>query len=267
VTLKITLAGATGWVGKSLAAAIHTSPDLELTGAIAPRHAQQNLGTILNIPDLNLIIAPSTTEAISKTPSHIFVDFTTPSTVKQNVLTAISHGLHVIIGTSGLAEQDYDAIDKAAQQHKVGVIAAGNFSLTAALMKKFATVAAQLIPEWEIIDYASARKPDAPSGTARELAEALSHVRKPITQISVEQTFGIKETRGGEINATRVHSIRLPGYTLSTEAIFGMPDEKLTLRHDAGSSPLPYVQGVLLAIRKVSSTVGLTRGLDNLLQF
>ncbi len=54
-------------------------------------------------------------------------------------------------------------------------------------------------------------------------------------------------------------------YTLSEEIIFGMPDQKLTLRHDAGSSARPYVDGALLAIRKVNTLVSVHRGLDHVL--
>jgi len=44
-----------------------------------------------------------------------------------------------------------------------------------------------------------------------------------------------------------------------------MPDQKRTLRHDSGSSAQSYVDGALLAIRKVSSFVGLRCGLDSVL--
>jgi 4-hydroxy-tetrahydrodipicolinate reductase len=47
--------------------------------------------------------------------------------------------------------------------------------------------------------------------------------------------------------------------------IFALPDERLTIRHDAGSSAAPYVAGTLLAVRRVVGRVGLTRGLDTLL--
>ncbi|TJW57799.1 MAG: 4-hydroxy-tetrahydrodipicolinate reductase, partial [Mesorhizobium sp.] len=60
--------------------------------------------------------------------------------------------------------------------NRVGVVAAGNFSITATLMKRFALMAAKYVPDVEVIDYASARKPDAPSGTARELAEGANRV-------------------------------------------------------------------------------------------
>jgi 4-hydroxy-tetrahydrodipicolinate reductase len=52
---------------------------------------------------------------------------------------------------------------------------------------------------------------------------------------------------------------------LSCEAIFGLPGERLTIRHDAGSSAEPYVGGTLLAARRVGTITGLVRGLDTLL--
>jgi 4-hydroxy-tetrahydrodipicolinate reductase len=52
---------------------------------------------------------------------------------------------------------------------------------------------------------------------------------------------------------------------VSTEVVFGLPDERLSIRHDAGSTPTPYVGGTLVAIRAVVGRAGLTRGLDTLL--
>src|SRR6185369_13679531 len=104
--------------------------------------------------------------------------------------------------------------------------------------------------------------PDAPSGTARELANRLGAVRRPDSPLPIEQTVGLREARGAEIAGTRIHSVRLPGFVLGAEVIFGMPDQTLTLRHNAGTSAKPYVDGALLAIRKVSSLTGVHRGLD-----
>jgi 4-hydroxy-tetrahydrodipicolinate reductase len=81
----------------------------------------------------------------------------------------------------------------------------------------------------------------------------------------LDQIQGPVETRGARLGGSQVHSIRLPGYTISTEIIFGMPDQTLTIRHDSGSSAQPYVDGALLAIRKAGSFVGLRRGLDSVL--
>lgn len=118
---------------------------------------------------------------------------------------------------------------------------------------------------FEIIDYASDVKQDAPSGTTRELAFRLSEVRRPKVTHPVEETIGKKDSRGTSLNGIQVHSIRLPGYVISVEAIFGAQDERLTIRHDAGSGAEPYIQGTLLAIRKVRDRVGLIRGLDKIM--
>jgi 4-hydroxy-tetrahydrodipicolinate reductase len=47
--------------------------------------------------------------------------------------------------------------------------------------------------------------------------------------------------------------------------LFGVPGERLSIRHDAGTSAEPYVGGTLLAARRVVALKGLVRGLDNLL--
>ena len=60
----------------------------------------------------------------------------------------------------------------------------------------------------------------------------------------------------------RVHSLRLPGYVIAVEAIFGSPGQRLHIKHEAGASAEPYVDGALLAIRRVHALTGLHRGLD-----
>src|SRR5262249_15474166 len=138
------------------------------------------------------------------------------------------------------------------------------FSITAALLLRFATEAARRIGSWELIDYASLGKPDAPSGTARELAERLDAVASPLVGVPPEETLGMPAARGATVGTTQVHSRRLRGLRASTEIVFGGDDERLSIRHDAGSTPAPYVAGTLLAIRAVRERVGVTRGLDQL---
>src|SRR5205814_8592234 len=106
---------------------------------------------------------------------------------------------------------------------------------------------------------------DAPSGTTRELAEELATISQNQLGVALEQTHGAKEARGATIEGTQVHSIPLPSYVIAFETIFGLPDERLSIRHDAGSSAQPYVGGTLLAASKVMDVHGLVRGLDQLL--
>ena len=198
-------------------------------------------------------------EALAR-PADVLVDFTSPDSVKQRTLEALSRGVRVVIGTSGLTAADYADIERTAAEKRLGVIAAGNFSLTAALAKHFALLAAKHLPSWEIIDYAHAEKPDAPSGTTRELAEALGEVaRNKLASRSSRRTAS-RRRRGASIAGTQVHSVRLPGIVLAFETIFGLPDERLTIRHDAGKGAGPYVSGTLLAVRRVMQVTGLVPG-------
>jgi 4-hydroxy-tetrahydrodipicolinate reductase len=267
MTIRVVMSGATGWVGRALISAIAAESDMELVGAVARNAAGEDAGTAIGAPPLGVTVAATLAEALQP-PSDVVVDYTKPDAVKAHTLAAVSNGRNVVIGTSGLGAADYAEIDTAARSNGVGVIAAGNFSITATLMKRFALIAAKYVPDVEVIDYASARKPDAPSGTARELAEALADIRGASTARPQSEVTGIPATRGaavGNAPGVQVHALRLPSYILSCEALFGLPDERLTIRHDAGASAAPYVAGTLLAIRRVSGIMGLVRGLDALI--
>lgn len=253
--INVCLAGVTGWVGKPVAAAIQRSDDLKLSAAVARSGAGQRLGDIS--------ISESVLEAL-RSPSDVFVDFTDPNAVKAHVQLALAAGRHVVIGTSGLTDRDFQEIDDVARSAGLGVVAVGNFAMSAVLLQRFAAEAARYLPSWEIIDFASDAKVDAPSGTARELTWRLAQVAAPQTQVPVGDTVGLPRARGGTLNSTQVHSVRLPGYTIGVEVRFGQRGERLTLTYEGGMEADPYVAGTLLAIRRVSSLRGLTRGLDPL---
>jgi 4-hydroxy-tetrahydrodipicolinate reductase len=267
MVIRVVMAGATGWVGRALVPAIVAQKDMALAGAVSRGAAGQDVGSATGGPENGVVVSGSLAEALAA-PSDVVVDYTKPNAVKAHVLEAVTKGRHVVVGTSGLGASDYAEIDKAARANGVGVLAAGNFSITATLMKRFALMAAKYVPDVEVIDYASAGKPDAPSGTGRELAEMLADIRQPATSRPVSEISGVPGTRGAAVGAgagVQVHAVRIPSYILSCEALFGLPDERLTIRHDAGSSAAPYVAGTLLAIRRVGEIKGLMRGLDALM--
>ncbi|MBU6451192.1 MAG: 4-hydroxy-tetrahydrodipicolinate reductase [Cyanobacteria bacterium REEB67] len=266
MSINVCLAGVTGWTGAEVARGITESADLKLVGACSRKGAGRDVGNLLGQTPIGLKVVSTVEEALqSEARVDVFIDYTAASSVKRHVLTALEHGVATVVGSSGLSAEDYAEIEKLALEKSVGVIACGNFSITAALAKHFALIAARHLPHWEIIEYAHATKPDVPSGTARELAEELAGVRanklgRPLAELS-----GPLEARGAQIGGTPVHSVRLPGYVIAFETIFGLPDERLTIRHDAGASARPYVDGTLLAVRKVQAVKGLVRGLDRLL--
>ena len=264
--LRICVAGATGWAGSKLSRGIFDAVDMELVAAISRSHAGKTLDEAIGIKELATPIFGTVEDALQTSPD-VFVEYTKPDAAKFHVLSALKSGAHVVVGTSGLSNEDYDEINEVAKEVKRGVLAVGNFALTVVLLQKFAEMAAKYIPHWEIIEYAHADKKDAPSGTARELANRLSNVQEANLEVPLERIDGLKESRGARLQGTQVHSIRLPGYVISIDVIFGMPGQKLILRHESGSSAEPYVNGALLAIREVSKLVGVHRGLDSVMKF
>jgi len=264
MVVRVCVAGATGWAGKPLVERLLDSSEFRLSGSVARHAAGQDVGVALGRSQIGLTITASLKEALAS-PTDVLVDYTGPDSVKERVLEAVSRGVRVVIGTSGLTMADYADIEAAAIRNNVGVIAAGNYSITAALAKHFSLFPARYLPSWEIIDYAQAGKPDAPSGTTLEVAEDLANVRANLVELPLEKTHGDIHARGASVSGTQVHSLRLPSYVISFETIFGLPDERLTIRHDAGAGAAPYVGGTMLAIQKVMTTTGLVRGLDRLL--
>ena len=248
--IRVCVAGVTGWTGRAVAEAVKAADDLELVAGVSRSD-----------PDSFSSVA----EALDAIKADVLVDYTHAAVVKQNVVAAIERGVAVVVGSSGMSAGDYDEIDAEARASDVGVVAAGNFSLTAALLLRFSVEAARHLEMWEVIDYASASKQDAPSGTSREVAERLDAVRRPAIRVPLDEVHGAREARGATIAGTQVHSVRLPSFTVSTETVFAAEGERLSIRHDAGESAAPYVAGTLLAVRAVAGRIGLTRGLDQLL--
>lgn len=294
MSLRVCVAGATGWTGSAVARAVLAAADLRLVAAVARKAAGRTLtdalgaGRAVDMADdqdvmvddqdvmasnRDVIVSASSQQALRAEPD-VWIDYTHPSVAESHVLAALEAGAAVVVGTSGLDAAAYRRIRTAAQAAGTGVVAAGNFSLTAALLKHLAGIAARRLPHREVVDYAHAGKPDAPSGTALELAEFLSDVPLAASgersvagdgPVPATETLGRPDARGAAIERTQVHSVRLPGYTISVEVLFGLPGERLAIRHDAGESPDPYVAGTLLAARRVRGVDGLVRGLDTLL--
>ncbi len=231
MTLGVCVAGATGWTGRAVAEGILAASDLRLRSAVSRSMAGQDLGVAWGGVANGVPVFGRAQEALD--------------------------GVQVLV--------DYTSHDAAARDAGVGVVAAGNFSLTAAMAQAAALLVAPFLPNREVIDYASDAKRDAPSGTARELAERLGGVNATRMTVPLDETGGQVEARGASVAGTQVHSIRLPGFVVSTEVVFALEDERLTIRHDAGSTPTPYVAGTLIAIRAAVGRAGLIRGLHTLL--
>lgn len=256
--IRICMAGATGWTGNEIAQALVDDDRFDLTATVARSKAGDS---VLGAPCF-----ASVAEALEAADFDVLIDYTALPVVKQHTMDAIEGGKHVVIGTSGLKADDFADIDEKARRHGVGVVASGNFALTAALMTRFSLMAAEYLDWFEIIDYSRPKKTDAPTGTARELAERMGDIKKPKFEVDPATVKGEPGLRGGTINGVQVHSLRMPSYSATVSSTFANGNSRLTITHDADTHSADIlVPGTLLAAHKVVDMVGLTRGLDCLL--
>ena len=106
--LTVCIAGATGWAGSELARGMATAPDLSLIAAVGQRAAGRALGDVLGDSRLTTPIYATVAEALSAHTCDVLVEYTKPDVAKRNVLDALNAGAHVVVGTSGLTDADFN---------------------------------------------------------------------------------------------------------------------------------------------------------------
>jgi 4-hydroxy-tetrahydrodipicolinate reductase len=248
--IRVGVLGAAGRMGRQVCDAIATAEDLELAAAIDPDHA----GT-----EVAGVAVGASLEAISTERAAVAVDFTLPTSVMANARWCLSHGVHAVIGTTGMTAADLEELGELASSSGTNCIVAPNFALGAALLMRFAAEAARFFEAAEIIELHHDGKVDAPSGTAIATARAIGAARR-----GSPSAPAAADARGAEIDGVQVHAVRLPGLVAHEEVLFGGPGQVLTIRHDA-MDRAAFMPGVLLAVRAVADRPGLTVGLDALL--
>ncbi|MCX6450977.1 MAG: 4-hydroxy-tetrahydrodipicolinate reductase [Actinobacteria bacterium] len=244
MSIKVGVLGAKGRMGSEAVKAISAANDLEVV-------AQIDLGD-----SLDQLIASG---------AQTIVDFTHPDAVMGNIEFAINNGINVVVGTTGFDEKKLNLIKGwLAANPKVGALIAPNFGLGAVLMMQFAAQASKYFESVEIVELHHPAKVDAPSGTAARTAELITQARRSVNKEVMPDatTSALDGARGAKIGDVPVHSLRLRGLVAHQEVILGDLGETLTIRHDS-IDRTGFMPGVLLGVRKVGSTPGLTFGLEH----
>ncbi|HYZ47035.1 MAG TPA: 4-hydroxy-tetrahydrodipicolinate reductase [Actinomycetota bacterium] len=239
--IRVAVLGAPGRMGMAVCAAVREDLDLELVAGIGR-----------NDP-LSVVIDRG---------AEVAVDFTTPGAVKENVRFLLEHGVHAVVGTSGLHDRDLEEIARWVSESRANAFVAPNFAVGAVLMMSFAASAARYFDRAEIVERHHERKLDSPSGTALRTAALMNAERSAPWQEGREDGL---PWRGGNEGGVRIHSLRLPGSVAHQEVVLGSAGETLSIRHDSIDRS-SFMPGVVLAIKAVGRRSGLTVGLEALLE-
>ncbi len=269
--IPVVVNGAAGKMGREVVKAVAQAEDMTLLGAIdrSPEHQGKDAGELAGWEALEIPITdqlePMLAFASQERQPGVMVDFTHPSTVYDNIRSAIAYGIRPVVGTTGLSPTQIYDLTEFADKASTGCLLIPNFSIGMVLLQQAAIQAAQHFDHVEIIELHHNQKADAPSGTAIQTAQMLAERGKAYNQASVEETEKLPGARGSLAkDGIRIHSIRLPGLIAHQEVIFGAAGQVYTLRHDT-SDRACYMPGVLLAIRKVLQLKSLVYGLEKIL--
>ena len=246
MTLKVGVLGARGKVGSEVCRAVEAADDLDLVAAV-------------DVDDDIDALVTQGAEAV--------VDFTHPDVVMDNLEFCIDHGIHAVVGTTGFDEGRLAQLrDWLAGSPQTGVLVAPNFSIGAILMMRFATEAARFFESVEIVELHHPTKADAPSGTARRTAELIAAARREagLGAPPDATTTGLEGARGAEVDGIHIHGLRIRGLVAHQEVVLGGVGETLTIRHDS-LDRASFAPGVLLGLRRIGDTPGLTVGLEEFL--
>jgi len=242
--LRVGVIGARGRMGTEAVKAIEAAPDLELVAAIG---------------------SADKLEALTEAGAQVAVELTNPGAVMGNLDFCVRHGIHAVVGTTGWTDERLATLrDRLAGSPGTGVLIAPNFGIGAVLTMRFAQQAARFFESVEVVELHHPDKHDAPSGTAVRTAQLIASARRAAglgDQPDATST-SLPGARGADVDGVPVHAVRLRGLIAHQEVLFGDAGEIFTLRHDSMNRS-SFMPGVLLGVRRVVSSPGLTFGLEH----
>jgi 4-hydroxy-tetrahydrodipicolinate reductase len=259
--IRVGVIGARGRMGREVCRAVEAADDLTLVATIG--HARAHGNTAHDV-SAELWEHGEDGGRVSEGAMQVAVDFTRPDAVLPNVRWCLDHGVHVVVGTSGVTLEGLEEIRALAEAGPANAIVVPNFAVGALLMMRFAEEAARHFDAVEVMELHHDGKADAPSATAVATARRVGAARAGAWSAPAGDDAH-PGARGADVEGIRVHSVRLPGLLAHQEVVFGGPGETLTIRHDS-TDRSSFMAGVLLAIRSVGSRPGLTVGLEPLLE-
>lgn len=249
-------------MGREALAAVGTAPDMDPVGGVRLNRSSNTF----SLPDgtVTVPLHQDAATAIEECRPHVMIDFTVAEVSSTAIKAAISRGVHVVSGTTGLSASDQQEINRLAEDNSVGVLLAPNFAIGAVLLIHLASTLGHFFDYAEIVEAHHEAKLDAPSGTSIAIARALAKNRTEPFNRPIPEKDLLPNSRGASQDGVSIHAMRMQGRLAHQELILGTIGQTLTLRHDTTGRDC-YMPGVLTAIRQVVQYKGLVVGLEKLL--
>jgi len=246
--MKLAVHGATGRMGVAVTRLASESKDVKIVGAVAavndPKQGR-DVGEIAGVGNLGVAVMADVASALIG--ADVVIDFSAAAALRPLLSTAARSGIAVVSGTTNLDPETLAALERTAE--KVPVLWAPNMSLGVQVLAELVELALKRLGpgfDAEIVEIHHRRKIDAPSGTAKRLADAVRSVRPAALEIRgrdgdvglrTDEEVAVFGVRGGDVIGD--HTVFLLG-----------TGERLELTHRASSRDL-FAEGALRAARFV----------------
>jgi len=227
--VKIAISGIAGRMGMRIASLATQDKDIEIAGAIeaASSHAVgRDIGELLGIGKMGKKVEVDFKNLAPL--CDVLIEFTSPGATLEHLDIAIKNKKAVVIGTTGFSKEEAGEIKEASG--KIPIVFSPNMSVGANLLFRITEEAAGALGEnytAEIIEAHHDQKKDAPSGTAKRLAEAVAKVKNKMPPI---------------------HSVRLGDIVGDHTVIFAGNGERIELTHRAHSRDA-FAKGAISAAK------------------
>ncbi len=230
MAVRVVIAGCCGRMGQAIARCALQDPGFAVAAAFEAA-GQAMLGRayadVFGQPVEGVKVSADARAAIQQ--GEVLIEFTSPEATVAHVQLAQELRKPVVIGTTGLTEAQQAAITAAART--IPIVLSPNMSVGVNVLFELAQLAAKRLgPDYdvEVVESHHRQKKDAPSGTAKRLAEGLAAARQQ------------------PANAIPVHAVRAGDIVGDHTVILAGPSERLELTHRAHSRDV-FARGALRA--------------------
>jgi 4-hydroxy-tetrahydrodipicolinate reductase len=247
--IGICLVGAAGRMGRMITAAVSESKDTRLKAAVETQGHPllgQDIGVLAGIAPLGVMLTDRLDESLSG--ADVVIDFSLPASVAATARSCARLGVPLVTGVTGIDEEQAACLRRTAE--KQAVVWAPNMSVGVNLMFKVAAEVAAVLGESfdvEIVETHHRFKKDAPSGTARRLAEVIAGaLGRDLDQVACYGRQGITGER--DKRQIAIHAVRSGDVVGEHTVIFGGLGERFEITHRAHSRDT-FARGSVVAAR------------------